>query len=229
MIFISPSDYLYTPVVEPGEYEIDSKYGSARPRLGGDQLAANSLGLGATPGERWFTEVYAKWEQDSAQGHHYDAFEWENRYQLTETGAQGYEFGIVNEIERPHNREEGYEFKIGGMFQTTLARRWTVNANLLLTRNFRALEEVGPQLGYQFQLKYRLQETFEPGLQVFGAVGDATHWLPQDQQYHAAGPALFGRLGVGSGQHLRYNAAWLRGLSNGAPKDTLRVQVELEF
>lgn len=229
MIFISPSDYVYTPVVEPGEYEIDLKYGSARPRPGDDQQAANSIGLGATPGERWFTELYAKWKQDPVSGHHFDAVEWENRYQLTERGAQDYELGIVSEIERPHDRNDGYEFKVGGMYQTCLARRWVVNANVLLTRNFRAVQDVGPQLGYQFQLKYRLGERFEPGLQVFGALGDATQWLPASQQYHVAGPALFGVLPVGGGQHLRYNAAWLRGLTEGAPRDTLRVQVELEF
>jgi len=229
MIFISPSDYVWTPVVEPGEYEIDTKYGSARPRPGDDQLAANSIGFGATPGERWFSEVYAKWEQTAGEGHHFDAIEWENRYQLTETGAQDYELGLVSEIERPHDRSDGYEFTVGGMYQTTLARRWVVNANLLLTRNFRALQDVGAQLGYQFQLKYRLGERFEPGLQVFGALGDAVRWLPQNQQFHAAGPALFGSLPFGTGQRLRYNAAWLRGLTDGAPRDTFRLQVELEF
>ena len=71
MIFISPSDYLYTPVVEPGEYEIDTKYGSARPPAAGDdQRAASSIGFGATPGERWFTEVYRNPPGTDASGIH---------------------------------------------------------------------------------------------------------------------------------------------------------------
>jgi hypothetical protein len=228
MIFVSPADYVYTPLVEPGEYEIDSKYGHAQTRPGDDQLASHSLGLGATIGERWFTEVYAKWEQSVGEGHHFDAIEWENRLQLTERGAQAYELGLVAEIERPKDRREGYEVRVGGLFQTA-ARRWQLNANLLLTRNFAAEAGVAPQLGYQLQLKYRLAAVFEPGLQLFGAAGDAAHWLSTSEQYRVAGPALFGAIPVGVHQRLRYNAAWLRALTATAPRNTLRVQVEFEF
>jgi hypothetical protein len=104
-----------------------------------------------------------------------------------------------------------------------------LNANVLLTRSVRAESSVPPQLGYQLQLKYRLGEKFEPGVQVLGALGDASHWLPANAQYHVAGPALFGAVPVGVHQRVRYNAAWLRALSAGAPRNTLRVQVEYEF
>jgi len=230
MVFFSPSDYVHTPLVEPGEYEVEAKYGHAQLRPGDDLQASNSLGVGASVGERWFTEVYAKWEQTLADGQHFDAFEWENRIQLTERGAHDYELGLLLELERPRDRAEGYEFRVGGLWQTALGH-WQLNANLLLTRNWRAEQTaaVPPQFGYELQLKYRLNERFEPGLQAFGATGDATNCLPAKQQAHKLGPAFFGAVPVGVHQRLRYNAAWLRGLTEGAPRNTLRVQLEYEF
>lgn len=226
--FISPSDYVYTVGVEAGEREVDFKYGRAALRPGDDQKAATSVGLGLGVNEAWFTEVYAKWEQSLQEGQHFDAVEWENRFVLTERGALPFELGLVTEVERPKDRSEGYELKLGPLFQTRFAR-WQLNANVLLTRSVRADQDIPPQLGYQLQLKYRLGPTFEPGVQVFGQMGDASHWSPVTEQSHRAGPAFFGSVPVGTQQRLRYNAAWLRGLSEGAPRDTFRVQVELEF
>ena len=122
---------------------------------------------------------------------------------LTERGAHGYEFGIVTEIERPHDRSEGYELNVGPMFQVEFMR-WVLNTNVLLTRTVAAAVDVVPQLGYQFQLRYRLGPAFEPGLQVFGTLGDATHWDPVAAQSHRAGPALFGYVDVGVHQRIRY-------------------------
>ena len=46
MAFVSPADYVYTPVIEAGEREIDFKYGHATPPAGDDLKAADSVGLG---------------------------------------------------------------------------------------------------------------------------------------------------------------------------------------
>ena len=51
----------------------------------------------------------------------------------------------------------------------------------------------------------------------------------QPQQSHRAGPAVFGKVKLGGREAIRYNAAWLHGVSSAAPRDTFRIQAEYEF
>ena len=55
--------------------------------------------------------------------------------------------------------------------------------------------------------------------------------FPKDHllQRHITGPAMFGKVKVGQSQVVRYNAGVLFGLTNGSPRNTLRLQAEYEF
>src|SRR5438309_11017394 len=83
--FAGPADYVYSPIVEHGEREIDFKYGTAKSR-DGTRESAGSVGFGWGVTEHWFTEVYGKWHKEPGDTTGFDAFEWENKFQLTETG-----------------------------------------------------------------------------------------------------------------------------------------------
>src|SRR5689334_802979 len=93
-----PADYVFTPNVEYGEREIDFKAGTAK-SSGQDRDSAASIGFGYGLTERWFTEFYAKYERPPGEGTRFDAFEWENRFQLTEQGRFPFDLGFVIELE----------------------------------------------------------------------------------------------------------------------------------
>ncbi|MEP7068935.1 MAG: hypothetical protein ABI789_06840, partial [Usitatibacter sp.] len=132
-----PSDYVYVPSVEYGEREIDFKYGTWKLKEEPVRETAASLGFGCGVTQWWFTEAYLKYAKNSGERTKYDAFEWENKFQLTEPNQYFVDLGLITEIEIPRERrEEGYEFKIGPLFQGDAgAIRW--NANLLFERVFR--------------------------------------------------------------------------------------------
>jgi hypothetical protein len=223
-----PADYVISPIIEAGEKEIDLKAGSAKARDGGRE-SSYSIGLGLGVNERWFTELYAIWKRQSGEGHGFDAWEWENRFQLTPTGRYPIDVGVLLEIERPKDRSEGYEIRWGPLFQSDLDTSLQANFNLLFEKHVRTAEAEKAELGYQWQLKYRWRPAFEFGVQGFGDVGPWNDWEPHSQQPHVAGPALFGRVRIAERQTLRYNAAMLFGLTDGAPRHTVRMQVEYEF
>jgi hypothetical protein len=222
-----PADYVFMPSVTYGEREIDFKAGSSRDPDSPRESAA-SLGFGYGVTQRWFTEAYAKYERVQGEGLEFDAWEWENKFQLTEAGEYPVDVGFIVEVERPQDRDEGYETRWGPLLQKEFGDV-QLNLNLLLARHFRASEPEQSKFGYQWQAKYRWQPRFEYGLQGFGDVAQWNRWGPADEQSHRLGPALFGRVGVGDGRAIRYNAAWLFGVSEGAPAHTVRVQVEYEF
>jgi hypothetical protein len=228
-VWAGPADYVYTPTVEYGEREIDFKYGNAK-EADGSRSMTSMLGFGYGVTEYWFTEVYVKREIESGEG--LTLAEWENKFQLTETGKYPLDLGLITEIEAPLSDDHApYEFKIGPLLQTEVGKV-QLNGNLLFERKFGPNEEdedYHTEMGYQWQLKYRWQPRFEFGMQGFGDMGKWNDWEPSDEQSHKLGPAVFGKIGMGGKQAVKYNAAWLVGVSDAAPDNNFRMQVEYEF
>jgi hypothetical protein len=222
-----PSDYIYTPAVTYGEREIDFKAGGASKKDTPYEAAA-SIGFGYGVKQSWFTEFYLKYKRELNENTKFDAYEWENKFQLTEPGQYPVDVGFLLEIERPQDHDEGWEVKWGPLFQTELGRI-QLNANLLFQRNYQSVTPNNLQLFYQWQVKYRWTPQLEYGLQGFGELGDYDNWASSDEQVHKLGPAIFGKLPLGGGKAIRYNAAWLLGASKAAPDNTIRLQVEYEF
>jgi hypothetical protein len=223
-----PSEYVLPAVVEEGEREIDFKAGSARLR-GSGQEDEESMGLGLGVNSRWFTEVYAIWHRAPGDARRFDAWEWENRFQFTETGRFPVDVGLLLEVERPQVRSGGYELRWGPLLQADLLPTLQGNLNLLIEQHVDADAAEKVELGYQWQIKYRWRPAFEYGLQGFGDFGPWNHWEPGIEQPHRAGPAVFGTLKAGGHRKLKYNAALLFGLTDGAAVNTLRAQLEYEF
>ena len=223
----SPDDYVRTPIVKEGEKEIDFKWGSEKHK---DMASgtASSLGFGWGATSWWFTELYGKWKREPGASSAFDAHEWENRFQLTETGKYPVDVGFLLEVERPKDRSEGYELTYGPLLQ----REWgTVqgNLNLLWQKHVRASGHFDTELHYQVQLKYRPSAEFEWGVQGFGSFGRWDRWAPSSEQEHRFGPAIFGKIKVGAKQAIKYNAAILFGATSASPRTTLRLQTEYEF
>lgn len=227
--FAGPADYIYTPTVEYGERELDIKFGSASSDAG-TRPQATSIGFGYGATEHWFTEVYLKQKINS--GENTTLAEWENKFQLTETGKYPVDIGLITELEAPLSGRAPWEIKFGPLLQTEIGK-FQLNGNLLFERAFDMADEHGvpfaTNIGYQWQAKYRWQPVFEFGMQGMGEMGKWNDWDKPNNQNHRMGPAIFGKLAQGKRQAVKYNAAWLLGTGNAAPNNTFRMQVEYEF
>jgi len=229
-VFANPADYIYTPIVEFGEREIDFKFGTNTSQAGIGTASGASLGYGYGATEHWFTEVYLKQERNGSAST--NLAEWENKFQLTDTGKYPVDVGLITELEAPLSADAPWEFKLGTLFQTEFGKL-QLNGNLLFERPFGRTDESGEpyntDFSYQWQVKYRWQPVLEFGAQGFGGMGKWNDWNKQSDQDHRIGPAIFGKYSLGNRQAIRYNAAWLIGASNAAPDHTFRMQVEYEF
>ena len=215
-VFAGPADYIYLPTVEYGEKEVDFKFGSAKMPSGNTaQVASLGFGYGAT--ENWFTELYLKTEHEAPEPR-LNILEWENKFQLTETGKYPLEIGLITEFEFPVNQKgAANEFKFGPLFQTEFDKL-QLNGNLLFERKFggskskfRTGESHKTAFQYQWQAKYRWKKEFEFGFQGFGELGEWDHWASiMPRNTNSAPP--FSEKSLSNGhQAIRYNAAWLIG------------------
>jgi len=222
-----PADYVFMPSVTYGEREIDFKYGTVKPK-DEDRESAASLGLGYGLTQWWSTEVYVKYKRELGERTKFDAYEWENKFQLTEPGRFPVDVGFILEIERPKDRAEGWEVAFGPLFQVE-AGATQFNFNPIFVRNYRAAEDNPLRLEYQWQAKYRWRPQFEFGVQGFGELGKWNRWAPREEQEHRLGPAAFGKLALGGRQAIKYNAGVLFDTKGSHHGTTLRTQVEYEF
>jgi len=227
--YAGAADYVYTPAVEYGERELDIKFGATSP-LDGKHEQVASFGFGYGAKEYWFTEVYFK--QERVGNAVTNLAEWENKFQLTDTGEYPVDVGLITELEAPLSASASWELKLGPLFQTEFGKL-QLNGNLLFERAFGKADEVdlpySTNFNYQWQAKYRWRPSLEFGAQGFGEMGKWNDWSKQADQIHRLGPAVFGKFALGNRRAIRYNAAWLFGLSDATPSDTFRMQVEYEF
>ena len=229
-VFAGTADYVYMPTVEQGEREIDFKYGTGTPP-GADRKTVSSLGFGYGANAYWFTEVYLKREQVGSSSD-VTLAEWENKFQLLDTGKYPFELGVITEMEAPVSASGPMELKVGPLLQTEFGKV-QLNGNLLFERKF-STDGSGIQyqteVAYQWQVKYRLQQEFEFGAQGFGSMGEWDSWVNSKvEEGHNVGPAVFGKLVLANRQAIKYNAAWLLGTGATTPEQTFRMQVEYEF
>jgi len=228
-VYAGPADYIFTPGVKSGERELSVQYGKSAP-IAGKSAQVASIGLGYGMSESWFSEVYLKQARNGAQNS--TLVEWENKFQLTETGQYPVDIGLITELEIPVSGNVPWELRFGPLLQKDIGKL-QLNANMLFERAFGKADEDGvpfsTNIAYQWQVKYRWQEELEFGMQGMGELGTWNKWSPQAEQNHRIGPVVSGELELGNHQAIKYNLAWLAGVSAAAPNHTVRMSVEYEF
>jgi hypothetical protein len=226
---IDPSTYMFFPQVDPTEREVDwhAGVGSDGRHIPFERDAG--LGFGLAPSDSWFTELAIQYRQPDGAGTTFDSLEWENVFQLAEPGEWPVDLGWVVEIDQPHIASQGTTLTTGPLLQKDFGR---LQANLNVLASYQVLlpQYAAMHWSYQAQVKYRARPEFEWGVQAFGSPSSTNHvHVDYADQTHRLGPLVTGRLLIGSGQSLQYNAAFLFGITDKSPSRTFRVQLEYEF
>ena len=222
-----PADYVFTPYTDIGKWQVAYGLGTEHDRDGARETQ-QALSLGGTPSARWYTSVYAAWAANDGGRFAADEWAWVNHVALTTPGANPLDIGVLCELARPHDRDEG---RLGVTCGPTLQMdtdTLQINVDPSLTRQIGAQDDSRWQLGYQWQIKGLVAQGIEVGAQGFGSVGAWNHWSPASQQDHVLGPALFFKTNAFGGP-IRVDAAWLLGVGDASPRNVLRMRVEHEF
>lgn len=217
---------VYSPIVEEGETALEfrgHREFDSDPQVDGSQQY--KLEIEHAPAWFWLTSVGAEWEKDPGHGLEATEVSWENVLQLFEQGRYPVDVGLL--VEYAHSLEDGGHDKleIGALLQKEFGPNQVV-FNLVAERDLRSGADT--ELEYALQYRWRGDARFEPGIEVYGEFGDVGDFGSLGDHGHEAGPALFGKFRLGGGA-IKYEAAWLFGLTGDATDQTLRFLIEYEF
>jgi FTR1 family protein len=220
------SHVVYSPLVEQGElavellghYDFDSK-----PALDGGQSYKAEIEW--APLSRWMTELLVEWERDPGGSLQATEVASENIFQLTEQGRHWADLGLLAEFAYNLERGGANAFELGLLGQKDWGRN-QFRANFLFEQEFQS--GAGLEMEYRWQYRYRLDERFEPGLEMYGGAGEWGEVGSFDDHEQQLGPAMFGRLRTPRGA-FKYELGLLFGLTSETPDTTVRFLLEYEF
>lgn len=222
---------VYSPYVEKGETEIEYQgYRTFDSDSAKDNEQKNKLGLGYGVTDYWATEIYGIWKKSPGGNTHFDATEWENRFQLTERKAYFVDLGFLIEYEHARDRQnDADELAFGPLLAKDIGRT-TTTANFIFERQLGANGASGVAFAYRLQERWRLYETFEPAIEAYGEFGDVRNFESPNRQKHMVGPVAqgtFRNLGLLPGK-LKYNVGYLFGVTSATASGTLKSVIEYE-
>lgn len=210
-------DKVYHPYVDALEKELEYRSVVQDTQPGKQNLAqVHQLSLGTAIGDQLFAEVYLIGAKNRASGFAVEAWEAELKWQLTEQGEYGIDWGLLFEYE-DERRLDAHEVSIALLAEKELGR-FSTTANLFVVNEWGkdVVDEVETVLS--LQARYRGNPAFEPGVEFYAG-----------QDARGLGPVLQGSIITGSRKSVHWEAGAIFGLGHQSPDNTWRFQLEYEF
>jgi high-affinity iron transporter len=218
---------VYSPVVEPGERAFELRMQHDRDTLSDRNGAEEGkLEVEYAPNEWWLTEALVTVARDPGGAREATEFSWENVIAFAPQGKYWMDFGLLAEFAHALKQDGHDAIELGLLGEKTIGP-------VLVTANLKGEQALGSgenaALGYAVRAVWRLGERFEPGLEAFGEFGTWGQFGSVSSNRHQLGPVARGRLRFAGREALRYEFAWVFGLTGASPDSTARVQLEYEF
>ena len=220
------------PNIDYREVEIEHNYSTTfdkRPDSNRRSSSPVEIGVGVLP--FWFVELEVEFSKEPGERWNFDAHTFENYFMLTEPGKYWLDFTLFAEYSRSRDRDAADSVKLGTLFQKQ-------QMNFLHTLNLYWEKEVGPNarladtIQYAWQTRYRLSEFFQPGIEFYGEVADASNPGRFNDQQFRIGPMFAGSYNlssVGGRGKIKYEAGYLFGATSATEQQTLRTRLEFEI
>jgi len=217
---------VYSPIVEEGEKAIELRghYDfDENDSLDGGQ--AYKIEFEWAPFSRWLTELLVKYEREPGENLEATEIASENVFQLTEQGKYWMDFGLLAEYVYSLEDDGEDAIEIGLLGQKDFGRN-EVRLNVIFEQELESGADL--EMEYRWQYRYRRNERFEPGVEMYGGLGEWGESGSFSDHEQQLGPAMYGKFRTGTAA-LNYEVAALFGLTDESPDATVRFMLEYEF
>ncbi len=224
------SSNVYSPNVEQGELEIEWKGNRDFDKKGDDKNGGQkhkyAIGYGFT--NYWASEIYLGAEKTADQGYKTRELEWENRFQLTEQGKNFADLGLYLSFTKALDSKIDHDAIEAKILLEKQIGQFINRANLGIEKELRQVDGQKPSKGGEIELlwmtKYSWRKSFEPGFEYHGNFGNYLNYSKYSKQEHQFGPAIYGKI-----SNFKYDLGLLIGVSNAAPNQQIKWNLEYEF
>lgn len=219
-------DKIYSPVVNKGEVEIEySGSHSFDAQHSKDNIQGHELEVEYGVTDYWMPGVSFQYEKQPDETAKITTFELESRFQFFPQGENWLDSGLLLAYgfsNLRHTDADTLEAKL--LLQKDIGK-FTSLANIGLERQVGDHASGGPGYAVLWNNRYRYSEYFQPGIELQSDLGDNRNLSHFKSQSHYVGPAVYGKIVPG----LKYEAAWLAGVSDAASGSAARLLLEYEM
>ena len=222
-------DKLYDPYVNKGEVEIEySGFRTSDTDKAKNNEQAHELEFGYAFTDYWELELTGGFDRSSDQPMKMDSVEAENKFQITQPGEMWMDVGaLVTYVHALHVGDpDSIEAKL--LLQKDFGK-FSSLANIGLEQGFGNDNDGGPDFTVLWNNRYRLNEYFQPGIEIQSDFGKTNVHEKFNDQEHYVGPSAYGKLFGGNGYgDIGYEAAYLFGVTGASPNSAARLMLEYE-
>ena len=220
-------DEIYSPNTEYRELSLEYNgsrtfdHHSDKNNAQGHEL---SIEAGVTP--RLTLELVGGFENEPGESTKLEDVEIEGRYQFFEQGQNWVDSGLLLAYGFSTQSHEPDAIEAKLLLQKDIDKvTSTANIGLEQTVGKNSDGTGGPDYVLLWNTRYRYNEYFQPGIELQSDFGQGHTLGHFDEQEHYVGPAVYGKLF----NKVRYQAAWLAGVSDAAAQSAARVLFEYEM
>jgi high-affinity iron transporter len=217
---------VYSPLVEGGEVAVELRghydFDGSKDLDGGQAYKAE---IEWAPFSRWRTELLVEYEREPGEDLEATEIASENVFQLTEQGQYWADFGLLAEYAYSLEDEGSDAIEFALLAQKDFGRN-EARVNLVFEQPLESGADL--EMEYRWQYRYRFSEVFEPGVEMYGGMGEWGEFGSFNDHEQQLGPAAYGKFRTASGA-IKYEVGLLFGLTDDTPDTTARFMLEYEF
>jgi len=217
-------DKIYSPLVVQGEAELE--YFGVRtldPTRGLDNRQDHEISIGYGVTDWWAPELYALLERTPEESLRVSGVEIENHFQLAATGKYWLDPGLLVAYTRATESEDPNTLEVKLLLEK-LSGRILNRVNIGGEQVFGHNSHGSPDRVILWSTRYLLDRRFAPGFEIQSDFGRAGEDRTFSEQQHYVGPAAYGEIIP----HLKYEVAYLFGVSTAASGSAVRLLLEYE-
>lgn len=220
-------DEIYSPSAEPKELSLEyngSRTFDSQSDKNDAQEHELALEYGAT--DWWTVETSAGFNKEPADHVRLNDIEIENRFQFFQPGENWMDSGMLVAYDFGIQGHEADSVEVKLLLQKDYLDKITSTVNVGFTNDVgKYAASGGSDYVFLANTRYRLNQYIQPGVEIQSDLGQSHTLRHFDMQDHYIGPAAYGTL-FGK---LKYQAAYLFGVSDAAAQSSARILLEYEM
>ena len=223
-------DKIYDPYVNKGEAEIEySGYRTSDSDKTKNDAQGHEIEFGYAWTDYWELEFSGIFERGPDQPMQMNGAQIENKFQLFEPGEMWADAGLLLSYTRALHENDADSLEVKLLVQKDIGK-FSSLANIGLEQGIGDENRGGPDFTFLWNNRYRMNEYFQPGIEIQSDFGQTNVHEHFNQQQQLVGPSAYGKLFGGKELgDVGYEAAYLFGVTNASPSGAARLMLEYEM